>query len=56
MEQSKTPVKRKQATVSIDKDLIGWVIERKEAVKAPSINRFVNDVLRRLWAGSESVD
>lgn len=44
---------RLQHTVSIDKQLIPWVLTQVEKTKSPSVNRWVNDVLRRLWAGSE---
>jgi hypothetical protein len=47
------PIKRLKILVSIDKDLISWVSKQKEKAKSPSINRWVNDVLRRLWAGGE---
>lgn len=42
-----------QHTVSIDKQLIPWVLQQVDKTKSPSVNRWVNDVLRRLWAGSD---
>jgi hypothetical protein len=52
-----TPDEFKEAldktSISIDKDLMSFVREQVRKTKAPSINRWVNDVLRRLWAGSE---
>jgi hypothetical protein len=47
------PFRKYQQTISIDKDLMSFVREQVRKTKAPSINRWVNDVLRRLWAGSE---
>ena len=52
-EIEKEPLGKLQHTVSIDKQLIPWILTQVEKTKSPSVNRWVNDVLRRLWVGSE---
>lgn len=47
------PVKRLKMVVNIDKDLMSFVKEQVKRTKSPSPNRWVNNVLRDLWAGSE---